>query len=92
MTEINKNKNKNKKQEHIIKADLDKVFNADGVRFLLREVSGKTLESTFLRKYRERDKVYFELSIKYIYQRSSQTVDIWGKKSISEINRYESAG
>ena len=27
-----------------------------------------------------------------IYQRSSQTVDIWGKKSISEINRYESAG
>ena len=39
--------------ENTVQADLDKVFNAGGVRFKLREVSGKTLELTFLRKYRE---------------------------------------
>ena len=39
--------------ENEVQADLDKVFNAGGVKFLLREVSGKTLELTFLRKYRE---------------------------------------
>ena len=33
--------------ENEVQADLDKVFNAGGVRFLLREVSGKTLELTF---------------------------------------------
>ena len=39
--------------ENEVQADLDKVFNAGGVRFLLREVSGKTLELTFFRKYRK---------------------------------------
>ena len=39
--------------ENEVQADLDKVFNAGGVKFKLREVSGKTLELTFLRKYRE---------------------------------------
>ena len=39
--------------ENTVQADLDKVFNAGGVRFKLREVSGKKLELTFLRKYRE---------------------------------------
>ena len=39
--------------ENAVQADLDKVFNAGGVRFKLREVSEKTLELTFLRKYRE---------------------------------------
>ena len=38
--------------EKLVQADLDKVFNASGVKFKLREVSGKTLELTFLRKYR----------------------------------------
>ena len=39
--------------ENEVQADLDKIFNAGGVKFLLREVPGKTLELTFLRKYRE---------------------------------------
>ena len=39
--------------ENAVQADLDKVFNAGGVKFKVREVSGKTLELTFLRKYRE---------------------------------------
>ena len=39
--------------ENAVQADLDKVFNVGGVRFKLREVSGKTLELTFFRKYRE---------------------------------------
>ena len=38
--------------ENAVQADLDKVFNASGVKFQMREVSGKTLELTFLRKYR----------------------------------------
>lgn len=33
--------------ENAVQADLDKVFNVGGVRFKLREVSGKTLELTF---------------------------------------------
>ena len=41
--------------ENAVQADLDKVFNAGGVRFKLREVSGKTLELTFFRKYREKE-------------------------------------
>ena len=38
--------------ENAVQADLDKIFNAGGVKFQMREVSGKTLELTFLRKYR----------------------------------------
>lgn len=38
--------------EKLVQSDLDKVFNAGGVKFKLREVSEKTLELTFLRKYR----------------------------------------
>ena len=41
--------------ENAVQADLDKVFNVGGVRFKLREVSGKTLELTFFRKYREKE-------------------------------------
>lgn len=33
--------------ENEVQADLDKIFNAGGVKFLLREVPGKTLELTF---------------------------------------------
>ena len=40
--------------ENAVQADLNKIFNAGGVKFLLREVSGKTLELTFFRKYREK--------------------------------------
>ena len=38
--------------EKLVQSDLDKVFNAGGVRFRLKEVSGKTLELTFFRKYK----------------------------------------
>ena len=30
--------------ENAVQADLNKIFNAGGVKFLLREVSGKTLD------------------------------------------------
>ena len=53
--------------ENAVQADLDKVFNAGGVRFLLREVSGKTLELTFLRKYREREIDWLNYDPKMIY-------------------------
>ena len=38
--------------ENTVQADLDKVFNAGGVRLQMKEVSGKTLELTFFRKYK----------------------------------------
>ena len=53
--------------ENTVQADLGKVFNAGGVRFLLREVSGKTLELTFLRKYREREIDWLNYDPKMIY-------------------------
>ena len=53
--------------ENAVQADLGKVFNAGGVRFLLREVSGKTLELTFLSKYRERDIDWLNYDPKMIY-------------------------
>ena len=53
--------------ENEVQADLDKVFNAGGVKFLLREVSGKTLELTFLRKYREREIDWLNYDPKQIY-------------------------
>ncbi|MFT0450953.1 hypothetical protein [Bacteroides thetaiotaomicron] len=53
--------------ENEVQADLDKVFNAGGVKFLLREVSGKTLELTFLRKYREREIDWLNYDPKMIY-------------------------
>ncbi|WP_195351080.1 hypothetical protein [Bacteroides nordii] len=53
--------------ENAVQADLGKVFNAGGVRFLLREVSGKTLELTFLRKYREREIDWLNYDPKMIY-------------------------
>ena len=53
--------------ENEVQADLDKVFNACGVRFQMREVSGKTLELTFLRKYREREIDWLNYDPKLIY-------------------------
>ncbi|MBX9188055.1 hypothetical protein HCG69_08180 [Bacteroides sp. K03] len=53
--------------ENAVQADLDKVFNAGGVRFLLREVLGKTLELTFLRKYREGEIDWLNYDPKMIY-------------------------
>ncbi len=53
--------------EKLVQTDLDKVFNAGGVRFLLREVSGKTLELTFLRKYREGKIDWLNYDPKLIY-------------------------
>ena len=53
--------------ENAVQADLGKVFNAGGVRFLLRDVSGKTLELTFLRKYREREIDWLNYDPKMIY-------------------------
>ena len=52
--------------ENEIQVDLDK-FSAGGVKFLLREVSGKTLELTFLRKYREREIDWLNYDPKMIY-------------------------
>ena len=53
--------------ENAVQSDLDKIFNAGGVRFLLREVSGKTLELTFLRKYREREIDWLNYDSQTIY-------------------------
>ena len=53
--------------ENTVQADLDKVFNAGGVRFKLREVSGKTLELTFFRKYKEREIDWLNYDPKLIY-------------------------
>ena len=53
--------------ENAVQADLDKVFNAGGVRFKLREVSEKTLELTFLRKYREGEIDWLNYDSKQIY-------------------------
>ena len=53
--------------ENAVQAGLDKVFNAGGVRFLLREVSEKTLELTFLRKYREGEIDWLNYDPKLIY-------------------------
>lgn len=53
--------------ENAVQADLNKIFNAGGVKFLLREVSGKTLELTFLRKYREREIDWLNYDPKMIY-------------------------
>ena len=53
--------------EKLVQSDLDKVFNAGGVRFRLKEVSGKTLELTFLRKYREGEIDWLNYDPKMIY-------------------------
>ena len=53
--------------ENEVQADLDKVLNAGGVRFLLREVSGKTLELTFFRKYRKGEIDWLNYDPKLIY-------------------------
>ena len=53
--------------EKLVQSDLDKVFNAGGVRFRLKEVSGKTLELTFLRKYREGEIDWLNYDLKLIY-------------------------
>ncbi|MGR5576115.1 hypothetical protein [Bacteroides thetaiotaomicron] len=53
--------------ENAVQADLDKVFNAGGVKFKVREVSGKTLELTFLRKYREGEIDWLNYDLKLIY-------------------------
>ena len=53
--------------ENAVQADLDKVFNVGGVRFKLREVSGKTLELTFFRKYREKEIDWLNYDPKLIY-------------------------
>lgn len=53
--------------ENAVQADLNKVFNAGGVKFILRKVSGKTLELTFLRKYREGEIDWLNYDPKMIY-------------------------
>ena len=53
--------------ENEVQADLDKVFNAGGVKIKLREVSGKTLELTFLRKYRAGEIDWLNYDPKLIY-------------------------
>ena len=45
----------------------DKVFNAGGVKFKVREVSGKTLVLTFFRKYREGEIDWLNYDPKLIY-------------------------
>ena len=53
--------------ENAVQADLDKVFNAGGVRFRLKEVSGKTLELTFFRKYKVGEIDWLNYDPKLIY-------------------------
>ncbi len=53
--------------ENAVQADLDKIFNAGGVRFLLKEVSEKTLELTFLRKYKAGEIDWLNYDPKQIY-------------------------
>lgn len=53
--------------EKLVQADLDKIFNSGGVKIKLREVSGKTLELTFLRKYREGGIDWLNYDSKQIY-------------------------
>ena len=53
--------------EKLVQADLDKIFNSGGVKIKLREVSGKTLELTFLRKYREGEIDWLNYDSKQIY-------------------------
>ena len=53
--------------ENTVQADLDKVFNAGGVRFRLKEVSGKTLELTFFRKYKVGEIDWLNYDPKLIY-------------------------
>lgn len=53
--------------ENAVQADLDKFFNAGGVKFKLREVSEKTLELTFLRKYKEGEIDWLNYDPKLIY-------------------------
>ena len=53
--------------ENEVQADLDKVFNAGGVKFKLREVSGKTLELTFFRKYKVGEIDWLNYDPKLIY-------------------------
>ena len=53
--------------ENAVQADLDKVFNAGGVKFKFRKVSEKTLELTFLRKYREGEIDWLNYDPKQIY-------------------------
>lgn len=53
--------------ENAVQADLDKIFNAGGVNIKLREVSGKTLELTFLRKYRPGEIDWLNYDPKQIY-------------------------
>ena len=53
--------------ENAVQADLAKIFNTGGVKFKLREVSGKTLELTFFRKYREGEIDWLNYDPKLIY-------------------------
>ena len=53
--------------EKLVQSDLDKVFNAGGVRFRLKEVSGKTLELTFFRKYKVGEIDWLNYDPKLIY-------------------------
>ena len=53
--------------ENAVQADLAKIFNTGGVKFKLREVSGKTLELTFFRKYKEREIDWLNYDPKLIY-------------------------
>ena len=53
--------------EKLVQADLDKIFNSGGVKIKLREVSGKTLELTFLRKYRKGEIDWLNYDPKLIY-------------------------
>lgn len=53
--------------ENAVQSDLDKIFNAGGVRFRLKEVSDKTLELTFFRKYKVGEIDWLNYDPKLIY-------------------------
>ena len=53
--------------EKLVQADLDKIFNSGGARFRLKEVSGKTLELTFFRKYKVGEIDWLNYDPKLIY-------------------------
>lgn len=53
--------------EKLVQSDLDKIFNSGGARFRLKEVSGKTLELTFFRKYKVGEIDWLNYDPKLIY-------------------------
>ena len=82
--------------ENTVQADLDKVFNAGGVRLQMKEVSGKTLELTFFRKYKAGEIDWLNYDPKMIYNidaniitghsfNSFRVPDYWGGGARNEV-------